>query len=70
MELHGSESYFVVGEGLLGETVGGRDRTLETAREAQAPPFRFSRMGPSGANRQLSEALNRKLGQAMSNAET
>jgi hypothetical protein len=65
MERHGSESYFVVGEGLLGETVGGRDRTLETAREAQAPPFRFSRMGPSGANRQLSEALNRKLGTAI-----
>ena len=30
MERHGSESYFVVGEGLLGETVGGRDRTLES----------------------------------------
>jgi len=65
MERHGSESYFVIGEGLLGETVGGRPRTLGPAREAQAPPFRFSRMGPSGANRQLSESLNEKLGKAM-----
>jgi hypothetical protein len=65
MERHGSESYFVIGEGLLGETIGGRARTLGPAREAQAPPFRFSRMGPSGANRQLSESLNRKLGKAM-----
>jgi hypothetical protein len=61
MERHGSESYFVVGEGLLGESVGGR--TLAAA--AAAPPFRFSRMGPSGAGRQLAEATLRKLANAM-----
>jgi hypothetical protein len=48
MAKHGSESYFVVGEGLLGESVGGRERTLAPAAEAAAPPFRFARMGPRG----------------------
>ena len=48
---HGSESYFVVGEGLLDESVGGRVSPLEAA--AAAPPFRFSRMGPRGAGVQL-----------------
>jgi hypothetical protein len=65
MDKHGSESYFVIGEGLLGETVGGRDRTLAAPEEAQTPPFRFSRMGPNGINRQLSEATRRRLGEAM-----
>lgn len=44
MEGHGSESYFVIGEGLLEETLGGRPRTLLTAVEAAVPQFRFSRM--------------------------
>ncbi len=48
MERHGSESYFVLGEGLLGESAQGRARTLSAAAEAQTPPFRFSRMGPHG----------------------
>ena len=48
METHGSESYYVIGEGLLSESVGGRDRTLAAAAEAVTPPFRFSRMGPRG----------------------
>ncbi len=61
MDRHGTESYYVVGEGLLGETVGGRELALAEA----APPFRFSRMGPSGANRQLQEAGARKVGDAM-----
>ena len=61
MERHGSESYFVIGEGLLGETVGGRDRTLAPADEALVPPFRFSRMGPSGAGRQLPEPSRREV---------
>ena len=38
----------MIGEGLLGESVGGRERTLAAALEAETPPFRFSRMGPSG----------------------
>jgi hypothetical protein len=66
MDKHGSESYFVVGEGLLGETVGGRDRTLAARAEAVTPPFRFSRMGPSGIGRQLPEATRRRLAEAMS----
>ena len=64
-EHHGSESYYVVGEGLLGESVGGRERTLARTVEAEAPPFRFSRMGPVGGRRQLPDATLRKLGNAM-----
>jgi hypothetical protein len=65
MERHGSESYFVIGEGLLGETVGGRDRTLSAPAEAQVPPFRFSRMGPSGFKHQVAEGTRRRTGDAM-----
>ncbi len=63
MDRHGSESYFVLGEGLLGESVGGRQETLEVA--PATPPFRFSRMGPSGVGRQLAVPSRRKLAQAM-----
>ena len=65
MEHHGSESYFVLGEGLLTESVGGRDRTLAAAAEAMTPPFRFSRMGPNGVNRQLGDPNRKKIGSAM-----
>ena len=65
MEHHGSESYFVLGEGLLAESGGGRARTLAAAIEAATPPFRFSRMGPSGAQRQLGEANRKRIGDAM-----
>ena len=65
MEKHGSESYYVLGEELLVETVGGRERTLAAAEEARAVPFRFSRMGPSGSGRQLTDAARRKLANAM-----
>ena len=61
MERHGSESYFVVGEGLLGESVGGRESTLAPAVAAAAPPFRFSRMGPKGSGHQLTESNRKKL---------
>ncbi len=61
MEKHGSESYYVIGEGLLTESIGGR--TLAMA--AAAPPFRFSRMGPSGASHQLAETARKKLGAIM-----
>jgi Animal haem peroxidase len=60
VEKHGSESFFVLGEGLLGETVGGRE-----PRIVATPPFRFSRMGPKGADRQLSESIRKKLGNAI-----
>jgi hypothetical protein len=65
MERHGSESYYVIGEGLLGETVGGRERTLAEADEEVVPPFRFSRMGPKGTDRQLGEPSRKTLGDAM-----
>ena len=65
MERHGSESYFVLGEGLLDESVGGRERTLAASVEAAAPPFRFSRMGPRGVGTQLGDAIRRKLGVAL-----
>jgi Animal haem peroxidase len=65
VERHGSESYYVIGEGLLGESVGGRTRTLALTVEATAPPFRFSRMGPGGGGRQLGDATLRRLGSAI-----
>jgi hypothetical protein len=65
MERHGSESYFVIGEGLLSESVGGRERTLATAEEDLVPPFRFSRMGPNGSLHQLSEVNREKIADAM-----
>lgn len=65
MTRHGSESYFVIGEGLLTESVGGRALSLAATAEAQTAPFRFSRMGPSGAQRQLSESSLKKLGNAI-----
>jgi hypothetical protein len=45
VEHHGSESYYVLGEGLLAESEGGRARPLAAAGEAAAPPFRFTRLG-------------------------
>ncbi len=73
METHGSESYFVLGEGLLSESVGGRNGRVPegagiaaTASVADAtPPFRFSRMGPSGVNRQLGDPNRRRVANAM-----
>ncbi|HEX2110850.1 MAG TPA: heme peroxidase family protein [Gaiellaceae bacterium] len=62
---HGSESYFVLGEGLLTESEGGRARALPAEVESRAVPFRFSRMGPSGIGKQLREPLRKKLGNAM-----
>jgi hypothetical protein len=65
MERHGSESYFVIGEGLLGESVGGREATLDAAAEEAVPPFRFSRMGPRGTQHQIGEATRKRVGGAM-----
>jgi heme peroxidase len=68
---HGSESYFVLGEGLLTESAGGRDGALPptltaaAATAAPVPPFRFSRMGPKGIHRQLGDPNLRRLGTAM-----
>jgi hypothetical protein len=63
VETHGSESYFVIGEGLLTESVNGRAPAPATAVAAAAPPFRFTRMGPRG--RALGAANRRKLANAM-----
>jgi hypothetical protein len=79
MVTHGSESYYVIGEGLLDESVGGRNGSENGAASAAAaaraaadlggaPPFRFSRMGPKGVNKQLGEGARKKLGAAMARA--
>jgi Animal haem peroxidase len=65
VEKHGSESYFVLGEGLLAESTGGREETLAAAADAAVPPFRFSRMGPKGIGRQLGEPNRKKVGNEM-----
>jgi hypothetical protein len=64
MGTHSSESYFVLGEGLLGETVGGREPTvaLPPSVAAITPPFRFSRLGPKGTGKQLNETNRKKIG--------
>jgi hypothetical protein len=59
---HGSESYFVVGEGLLGESGSGRTATANGGLAAP-PPFRFSRIGPKGTT--LNEATRKKIANAM-----
>jgi hypothetical protein len=66
VDKHGSESYFVVGEGLLSEANpngGGAPRARAAA--LVAPPFRFSRMGPRGVGRQLGEPNRKRVGNAM-----
>src|SRR5687768_13068692 len=62
MEKHGAESYFVLGEGLLTESVGGR--ALAVTAQA-ATPFRFTRMGPKGQGKQLGEGNRKRIGRAM-----
>jgi Animal haem peroxidase len=65
MERHGSESYYVVGEGLLDESANGRARALAANALTTAVPFRFSRMGPRGVGKQLPDGIRRKLANAM-----
>jgi hypothetical protein len=65
LDSHGSESYFVLDEGLLADSVGGREPTLAAAGEEQVPPFRFTRMGPKGTGHQVSDANLKKLAIAM-----
>jgi hypothetical protein len=64
--VHGSESYYVVGEGLLSEAGTGAPVAAAAAAApgaAPAPPFRFSRLAPKGT--QLGEPLRKKLADAM-----
>jgi hypothetical protein len=75
---HGSESFFVEGEGLVGTQLGGRhgntpDPLTESEEPTasapqqlaagQAPPFRFSRCGPKGDP--LGPAVIKRLAIAM-----
>jgi len=75
---HGSESFFIEGEGLLTTQVGGRTgeevdpvSESETPRAGApralaadvAPPFRFSRVGPKGTP--LGAVVTKKLARAM-----
>jgi hypothetical protein len=69
VERHARDSYFIVGEGVLGPepaelTVAGG----AGAARAAAPTFRFSRVGPTG--RVVSRALRRKLAEAMTSANS
>ena len=66
--MHGSEAYYVVGEGLLSEANengAGTAAPLAMAAAA-APPFRFSRMAPKGT--QLGDPARKKLALAMTEA--
>jgi hypothetical protein len=66
MERHGSETYFVLGEGLLDDGGNGRPSVATAAAvAATAPPFRFSRMGPRGVGKQLGDPNRKKVGNAM-----
>jgi hypothetical protein len=66
MEKHGSESYYVIGEGLLSESIEGRDApVVATVAGVTAPPFRFSRLGPPGTGRQLGAPNRRRIANAM-----
>ncbi|HSD81980.1 MAG TPA: hypothetical protein VLB47_15025, partial [Solirubrobacteraceae bacterium] len=65
MDKHGSESYFVLGEGLLAESAGGRAEPRAAAAAVTAPPFRFTRMGPTGIAHQLGAPNRRKVAEAM-----
>lgn len=72
---HGSETFFIEGEGVVNTQLGGRrgdqpDPITEpdappapAARRAAAPPFRFSRVGPRG--RAVPEQLALALAKAM-----
>src|SRR5215208_5031826 len=65
--MHGSETYFVVGEGLLSEanedSAAPATIASASAAAAAAPPFRFSRMTLKGT--QLGDPARRKLALAM-----
>jgi len=66
MDRHGTESYFVIGEGLLTDADG--DGTAHLAAAATStPPFRFTRMGPRGE--QLGHDNRVKLARAMTKGE-
>jgi hypothetical protein len=76
---HGSESFFIVDEGLVDASLGGRsgdqpDQVSDPQAAAAAlaadapPPFRFSRVGPHGKGKQLSPQNLEKVARAMVSA--
>jgi hypothetical protein len=65
MDRHGSETYFVIGEGIVGEERGGRDVAFLADAVTTVPPFRFSRLGPKGTGKQLGKPNRLKIAQAM-----
>src|SRR3954447_4528033 len=67
MDRHGSESYFVLGEGLLSASNGtaAAAGAAATAMAASAPPFRFSRLGPHGTGEQLGQPNRTRIANAM-----
>jgi heme peroxidase len=64
MDRHGTERYFVLGEGLLGGGTDGQPGTV-TALAATTSPFRFSRLGPPGTGKQLGQPNRIRIGNAM-----
>ncbi len=75
---HGSETFHIEGEGIVGQQAGGRsgdapDPVTESAEATaaapralaagEAPPFRFSRVGPKGTP--IGPALTKKVAKAM-----
>src|SRR5262245_14473128 len=74
---HGSETFFIVGEGVVNTQLGGRsddqpdpithpDRAASVAPDlaaGAAPPFRFRRVGPKGTK--LRPSIASKLAKAM-----
>ena len=60
---HGTESFFVVGEGLIGEARGGRAHAAVAAAAASTPKFRFSRVGPKG--KPNTKAVRKAVAKAM-----
>ena len=72
----GRETYYVVGEGFLAVSVGGREAVEPPIAAAAVragagpdtpavPPFGFSRLGPKGVKKQLGEPNRKKVGGAM-----
>ena len=71
MDRHGSESYFIIGEGLVAEAGGGRDRTFTDAVEADgtavpvlADGAAGDRHAPEGPRRRLAVAMTASGGRA------
>ncbi len=63
MGRHGRETYYIVGEGVVGDDPGAAATRMEQSVAADIQQFRFSRIGPQGS--QLGEANIRAVSKAM-----